>query len=352
MTPKERVLTALSHQQPDVTPCNYMGTPEIDEKLRNQFAADSMDVVLEHLGTDLRFINAAYIGPELKRWEDGRFETYWGWIVKPVVNQAGTYLESACLPLAECQTIRDVENFRWPKVEWFDYERLAGLCERYAEYAIIYGSSGNLDLINGISNARGTEQVILDIATEDPVGMACMEKRFEICYGRSEKALQACAGKVDIFWIGDDYGTQNGLLISPKVWRKLFFPKVKAMCELGHRYGAKVMMHSCGSTRKIWPDLIEAGVDIYDTIQPEAADMDPAELKKEFGDRICFHGTISIQKTLPFGTKEEVIAEVHERIRTVGKNGGFILAPAHNIQPDTPVENILAMYEARKTFRK
>jgi uroporphyrinogen decarboxylase len=105
------------------------------------------------------------------------------------------------------------------------------------------------------------------------------------------------------------------------------------------------MLHSCGSTRRIWPQLIEAGVDIYETVQPEARDMDPASLKAEFGDRISFHGTISTQKTLPFGTVEDVVREVRERVRTVGRDGGLIVAPAHNFQPDTPVENILAMYE-------
>ena len=105
------------------------------------------------------------------------------------------------------------------------------------------------------------------------------------------------------------------------------------------------MLHSCGSTRPLWDGLIEAGVDIYQTVQPEARDMAPAELKAEFGDRMCLHGTISIQKTLPFGTAEQVAEEVRLRIETVGKDGGFIVAPAHNIQPDTPIENILALYE-------
>jgi uroporphyrinogen decarboxylase len=108
------------------------------------------------------------------------------------------------------------------------------------------------------------------------------------------------------------------------------------------------MLHCCGSTRPLWPGLIEAGVDIYQTVQPEARDMNPAELKAKFGDRICFHGTISIQKTLPFGTPGDVAAEVRQRIETVGKNGGLIIAPAHNTQPDTPVENLLSLYEEVK----
>ncbi|GAI27446.1 unnamed protein product, partial [marine sediment metagenome] len=247
-------------------------------------------------------------------------------------------------------SVADVEKFNWPKVDWFDYSKIAVDCKKYSDYATVYGAPGNMDVINGTAFGRGVEQVIFDIATEDPIGMACMEKRFQCCYKMSEKALKAANGAIDIFWIGDDYGTQNGLLISPQTWRKLFFPKLKAMCELGHKYKAKVMLHSCGSTREIWPGLIEAGVDIYDTVQPEAKDMDPAELKEEFGDKICFHGTISTQKTLPFGTPEDVALQVRQRIETVGKNGGFIAAPAHNIQPDTPIENILALYEQIQSY--
>jgi uroporphyrinogen decarboxylase len=345
MTSKERVLTALEHKQPDRCPCDYLGTPEVDEKLKGHFQTDSMAVALEKLGVDIRVVDAPYIGPRLRKWDDGRFENYWGSIRKPVRNEAGSYDEAVGLPYAEFKSVQDVERFRWPKVEWFDYSKIAADCERYSDYAVVFGQPGNMDLINGTAFGRGVERVIYDIALEDPVGLACMEKRFECCYERSERALRAAKGQVDIFWIGDDYGSQNGLMLSPQKWRKLFFAKLKQMCDLGHEYGAKVMLHCCGSTRPIWPGLIEAGVDIYQTVQPEAKDMDPAELKEQFGDKICMHGTISIQNTLPFGTPQEVADEVQLRLETVGKDGGFITAPAHNMQPDTPVENILALYE-------
>jgi uroporphyrinogen decarboxylase len=348
MTSKERVLTAINHKNPDITPCNYVGTPEVDEKLKKYFNTESMDVILNKLGVDLRVIEVPYIGPALRKWDDGRFENIWGQIRKPVKHASGIYNEAVEFPYAKFQSIDDVENFKWPKAEWFDYSSLEDNCKKYSEYAIIYGSPGNLDLINGTTNGRGVEKVMYDIALEDPIGLACMEKRFQSCYEISKKALETSNGKVDILWIGDDFGSQNGLLINPNTLRKLFIPKIKAMCELGHKYGVKVMFHSCGSTREIWPDLIEAGVEIYDTIQPEAKGMNPDELKKDFGDKICFHGTISTQKTLPYGSPKDVAKEVRQRIETVGKNGGFIVAPSHNIQPDTPIENILALYKEVK----
>jgi uroporphyrinogen decarboxylase len=345
MTSRQRVLTALEHKNPDRCPCDYIGTPEVDEKLKEYFRTESMDVVLEKLGVDLRVVEAPYIGPELRTWDDGRFENYWGSIRKAVSNEAGVYNEAVEFPYAKFESVEDIEKFRWPIPEWFDYGKIAEDCKKYSDYAVVFGSPGNMDLINGTAYGRGVEKVIYDIALEDPIGLACMAKRFECCYAMSEAALQAADGRVDILWIGDDYGTQSGLLISPKTWRKLFFPRLKKMCNLGHSYGAKIMLHCCGSTKPLWGDLIEAGVDIYQTVQPEAVDMNPAELKAEFGERICLHGTISIQDTLPFGTPEEVAAEVRQRIQTVGRDGGFIVAPAHNAQPDTPVENILALYE-------
>ena len=345
MASRERVLTALSHQQPDRCPCDYIGTPEVDRKLKQHFRTENMDEVLEKLGVDLRLVEAPYIGPELRKWDDGRFENYWGSIRKPVRNEAGTYNEAVEFPYAAFRSAEDVKKFRWPKTGWFDYSKLADDCRNYRGCAIVFGRPGNMELINGTSYGRGVERVIYDIALEDPAGLACMEKRFQCCYEISERALQAAAGQIDILWIGDDYGTQNGLLMSPEKWRKLFLPKLTTMCQLGHKYGAKVMLHCCGSTPPLWPALIKAGVDIYQTVQPEAKDMVPAELKEQFGSEICFHGTISIQKTLPFGTARQVADEVRLRIETVGKNGGLIVAPAHNTQPDTPIENILAMYE-------
>ncbi len=351
MTPRERVLTALAHKQPDRTPCNYIGTPEADEKLFSHFKTRDKDDVLTGLGVDLRILPYEYIGPELRRWPDGRYENYWGQVRQDIKNIAGVYSESVEFPYAKFQTVADVEAFPWPKIEWFDFSHLPRLCEKYKDYAIVLGSTGNMDLINGIAFGRGVEQVIMDIATEDEVYLACMERRMGFWLAYMEKALTICGGRVDILWCGDDLGTQNGLLIGPEKWRKLFRPKLAAMCSLGHKFGAKVMMHSCGSTHRLWDDFIEAGVDIYDTVQPEAEGMDPAELKKRYGDRISFHGTISTQKTLPFGTPADVAREVTRRVQTVGQNGGFICAPAHNIQPDTPLENILAMYETVKTSR-
>jgi uroporphyrinogen decarboxylase len=350
MNSRQRVLTALEHKSPDRTPCNYLGTPEADEKIKNHFKTSDLSEALLELGVDLRSIFPVYCGPELRKWPDGRYENLWGHVRKNIQNEAGLYSEAVEFPYANFQSLSDVETFRWPKIEWFDFKSLHEQCQQYKDFAIVFGSPGNMDLINGIAYGRGVEQVMLDIAEEDEIYLACMNKRFEFNLAYSEKALITCNGQIDILWCGDDLGTQNGLLISPEKWRKLFKPKLAQMCAIGHKYGAKVMMHSCGSTYPLWDDFIDSGVDIYDTVQPEAVGMNPADLKKRFGSKISFHGTISTQKTLPFGSVRDVENEVKTRIDTVGQNGGFILAPAHNIQPDTPLENILAVYKTVQTY--
>jgi uroporphyrinogen decarboxylase len=358
MTSRERVLAAISHKQTDRVPVNYLGTPEVNARMREYFLlGDPRDGrpgdmvlndwdILARLGADLRTLRLRYQGPPLPVFDDGSVRNYWGVIRRPVKTPAGVVMESLEHPWATFQTLADMESYAWPDPSWFDYGGLPEQCEAFGDFAVVYGWPGNMDLINGTAFARGFEQTIMDLASEDPVGMACLEKRFEFHHEQSRRALEACGGRIDILWAGDDFGTQRGLLLSPARWRKIFAPKIRAMADLAHHYGARLMLHSCGSTRRIWPNLIDAGVDIYDTVQPEAAGMDPRELAAEFGARIVLHGTISTQHTLPFGTPGDVTREVQARLDIFAEKGGLILAPSHNIQPDTPVENVLAMYRA------
>jgi len=133
--------------------------------------------------------------------------------------------------------------------------------------------------------------------------------------------------------------------MSPATFDSFFRPRLQRFYDLGHEFGCKVMMHSCGSTRLLQPRLIEMGLDVLDAVQPEPVGMDPEELKRESGDRLTFCGMISTQHTLPHGTVEECRAEARHRLDVIGRGGGYIFAPAHAIQPDTPLENVLAIYE-------
>jgi uroporphyrinogen-III decarboxylase len=352
MRSRDRVLAAIHHQSGDRVPVNYVGTPEITQALQAHFGVSTEEAILDRLGADLRTVEPPYTGPDRGRGPDGTQLDMWGVGYEWVDFGAGAYREATYLPFAQFQTIEDVEAYDWPSPDDFDYTTIPQQCRNYQDYARLLGSPGAMDLINGTARGRGVEQLLIDIAVEDPVGLACMEKRHQFFLAHLGRSLEAAAGGVDILFLGDDYGTQRGQLVSRECFKKLFAPKLAAFADLARSYDIPLMLHSCGSNRLIMNDLIETGVSIYDTVQPEAAGMDPAQLKAEFGDRMAWHGTISTQKTLPFGSPEDVAAEVRHRIEVIGRNGGLILAPSHNIQPDTPLQNVLALYQAAGTLQE
>ncbi len=160
-----------------------------------------------------------------------------------------------------------------------------------------------------------------------------------------ERTLQASKGRIDMVLCGDDLGTQRGLLICPETFDRLFAPKKKEFFDLVHSYGARISHHCCGSSRELIPRFIDLGMDALQTIQPQAAGMNPYELKKEFAGRITFHGAVDAQGWLQKASCEEIAKEVERLMDEVGRDGGYILSPSHNIQPDTPIENVLAIYD-------
>ena len=150
--------------------------------------------------------------------------------------------------------------------------------------------------------------------------------------------------------MGDDFGTQNGPIVSVPMWRRFFKRRFRDFIDLAHRFGIKVMHHTCGSVQALIPEFIDCGLDILQSLQPRAAGMDLGELKREFGKDIALHGSIDIQQTLPRGTPEDVRREVKARMDAGKPGGGFIICTAHNIQPDTPVENVIALFDAYREF--
>jgi len=342
MTSKERVLTAINHQQPDRVPIQTYLTPEIAQKLHDHFGAKDL---LLTLGVDFRGVGPRFIGPERPVPPGCDSVDEWGVGYKAIHFDTGAYAEASYLPMAEPITIEQVEAFPWPTADLFDYSDLEAQCDALSEYAVCLGGAGTPDIVNGVSRSRGMEQVIMDIATEDPVGVAIIDKRCDVLYERCRRALEAAHGKIDILCLGEDCGNQAGPMFPPDIFNSFFRPRLKRFYDLAHEFGAKAMMHSCGNTRKLMPTFIEMGLDVLDAMQPEPPGMVPAEIKAEFGDKLTFCGLISTQMTLPFGSEQECRAEARHRIEVVGKGGGYIFSPAHCIQSDTPLENVLAIYE-------
>ena len=167
----------------------------------------------------------------------------------------------------------------------------------------------------------------------------------QFCWDYANRFFAAGRGKIHITQVTDDYGSQHDLMISVECYRKWFKPLQKKFTDLAHSAGALVMHHDDGAIRRIIPDFIELGVDILNPIQHVCPGMEMPGLKRDFGAKLCFHGGVDNQDVLPHGSVEDVRREVRDCMSQLGAGGGYILAPCHNIQPVTPTENIIAMYE-------
>ncbi|HEY3283395.1 MAG TPA: uroporphyrinogen decarboxylase family protein [Armatimonadota bacterium] len=344
LTPKERFRLAVAHQQPDRPPIQFYTTPEFLAKLQERLEGQD---VLSALEVDFRGVDARRTSP-LREPDPGRGIAWYDEFGVGYATQAyefGSYLEAADLALARLTTMDDVAAYPWPSLGDYDFSHLRADAEAQAPFVVCFGGAGMPDIINGVSRGRGMEQVLCDIATQDEVGVAIIDHRVEFYYQYLRAGLEAADGALDVLCLGEDLGTQKGLMVSPATFNRFFRPRLQRFFDLGHEFGVPVMLHSCGSTRALQPTLVEMGLDILDAMQPEPVGQDPEAIKQEVGDHLTLCGLISTQQTLPFGTVDQCREEARHRVEVIGKEGGYIFAPAHCIQPNTPVENVLAAYE-------
>lgn len=192
-------------------------------------------------------------------------------------------------------------------------------------------------------NLRGFENILMDAITAPDFFEEALDKLMNLYLDFVEYTADL---PVDAILFGDDWGDQRGIIIGPKRWRQFLKPRWAKIYAAVHRHGKIVMHHSCGSVADIMPDIIEIGMDVLESVQPEAAGMNPYELKRKWGDKISFWGALGSQSVLPFGTPAEIKAEVTRLKTEMGRNGGYILAPAKPLQPETPTANAVAVLEA------
>ncbi len=362
MTPKERVLEAINFREPDTVPIFITVTPQVAEKLsvflgiENYTLADSplsqnrisFHELMVELGNDIVGIGACSPRNEPTREiERGIYVNEW----KVKYRKIGYYVEMIDHPLAHAEHVRDVDNFPFPE------PKAAGrftLAEQVAsKYGSRYAICGDLEctIFETSWYLTGMEKFLMDLFMEKEYVFTLMDRVMEYNIGVGRELIRLGS---DIIWVGDDMGTQQGMLISPEMWRKHIKERLRTVIrELkGEKPDIKIAYHSCGSYFPIIPELIEVGVDILNALQPKAKDMDLGRLKRMFGDRASFFGGMDIQKTIPFGTEEEVEREVKRVIRSAAKGGGYILAGAHNIQPDTSVEKLVKIFEVAKSYGK
>ncbi len=345
MTSRERVLGAFAREGYDRIPVKHEATPEVNRSLMEHFGLSNLEQLLCVLGDDFRYVEPVYCGPELRTSPDGSVEGYFGERYKYTQFEAGRYLEACYLPFAGVTRLEDLDRSHFPSADWFDYSTVRRQAEalRGRGFAVCCGTAGDMDFINGISRARGMEQVLMDLVDDSPVYLEIMQARFEFFYEVQRRTLEAAGGLIDFAHAGDDFGNQRGPMISPSVFQRHFAPKYGKYFDMVHAHGARTMMHMCGCCEAFLPNLIDLGLDVYDVVQPTTPSMDIAVLKERFGARLTFCGSVCVQTTLAHHTPQDVGREVRRRLELFPR-GGLFLGPTHAVQVGSPLENILTMY--------
>jgi uroporphyrinogen decarboxylase len=352
MKPRQRVEMALNRQEPDRCPMQASFTPEFAVRLRADMEIQGKQVHNPHgggntyqlertLGEDMLLTSVGWANSYYM--DDKPYTDEWGiaWDVKAYETPFGVghYTEIFSHPLADPAAI-DAYQAPDPLRPELYTASAEMLCDFKDEYWIV-GVTVTTIFETGWA-LRGLEQMLLDMAMDPALADRILDIPYHYHLTAAKKLVEM---GVDMIWTGDDVGAQDNMLISPKMWRQFFKPRMAHfIAELKAINPAlKVAYHSDGNILPIIPELIEIGVDVLNPIQP--ASMDPAEIKRQFGEQLCFWGSIDEQHTLPFGSAEDVRDEVLERLQTLGSGGGLILAPTHHVQLDTPLENFWAMVD-------
>ncbi len=339
-TSRERVRTALALQQPDRVPFSwgFCATPEMQRTLAAFFADQglSWDRLRETV-SDKRSVGPTYVGPDA----DNLMTGIWGIRTRTAAYDGGHYEEFCDFPLAGIEDPAALRNHAWPDPDWFVTD---GLAEQAATgtKAVQYFLGNPFELYCWMT---GMEEALMNVLVNPALVRAALERITDFLVERLARVLAAAGAHIDIAFFADDLGTQNGPLMSPDAYCAVLQPFHRAITETvrARAPGATCMLHSDGAIFDLIPALLHAGVDAIEAVQTDAAGMDPARLKRTFGDRLAFHGAISVQQLLPRGTPNEVETTCRSLVDTLGRGGGYIAAPSHAIQAGTPPENVLAM---------
>lgn len=342
MSSRERWRALFAGERPDRVPTDYWATPEFDRKLRRRLGCRTRRETLDRLGVDYEVrLQPDYVGPRLPRMQDE-----FGRRFRSVDYGPGAYRECVHFPLAGFKSVAEIEReYTWPTADWWDFGSIPAQAARAAGHPLRGGGSEPFLIYKEL---RGMEQAFVDLVENPEIAHYCLDKLFGLAYDCAVRIYEAVPGKVDISYIAEDMGGQTDLMISVRHIREFLLPGMKRMIDLAHQAGAVAFHHNDGSCWRIMPDLIALGIDLLNPLQWRCPGMERERLKREFGPHVVLHGGMDNQYTLPFGTVAEVRREVEDNLRILGEGGGYILAPCHNIQAITPVENVLAMYDAAR----
>lgn len=368
MTSRERVLTALDHRETDRVPIDVAscGPTAIHERCYRDLLrlldrdeeitlwdtvgqlAQPSEAVLELLGSDVRGIRAGGPSRTQRATAPNRLIDAWGTTWEKVDS-------ATCYAIVDYPLRHDIapnlDAFAWP--DGSNPHRVRGLAERAqsfardGNYAVLGEVSGHI--LERAQMIRGFDLFLEDLIERPAFAEELLDRITDVEIAIAENFLAAVGEHLDVFAFKDDLGTQSGPLISPAMFRRIFKPRMRRYLDaVRSRTKAKIWFHSCGSAWFAIPDLIDLGIEILNPVQVAAKHMDPSRLKREFGENLSFWGAIDTQQVLPFGTPEDVAAEVRQRIGQLAPGGGYVLASVHNIEADVPARNLWTMCETAR----
>ena len=347
MSSRERVLLTLGFEKPDRVPIDYSANPSIHNRLMKTLRAQNTEEMLELLGVDLRAIDVPYIGPRLFPVIRGySVNQEYGSISRWVRNEYSGYEDFCCFPLKDATEIK-VRNWPMPNPELYDYAVVKRLIRAFQSKAIYIGHPGYPDIINSLGRVMGMESCLINLQIRDEATLDFISRKADFEIGKLERllnAIRSAGGSADFMMLGEDLGSQIAPLISHELFTDVIRPIFARFIGLAQSYGLPVMVHSCGSSSWVFEDFIQMGIIAVDTLQPEATNMSPAYLKERFGGRLVFHGCISTAALANLSV-EGVRNICSETIEIMMPTFGYHFAPTHMIQDNTPVENIIKMYQ-------
>jgi len=351
MTSRERVLTAFSHKEPDRVPAWCGASPEFRELARRHLGLPDNESLSLHLGDDFRRVYARYAGPDRRAPAAGL--THPGAILRTpfgIERRGYGFGQPVDHPLSGACNTAEIEEFPWPNPDWIDVSHIRQeALEWKGRYAVLGGDWS--PFYHDAIDLLGMDRLML-LLYDIPDFIDSVLRHIVDYYSKvSRRIFEAAGGAIDIFFIGNDFGTQNGPVVSEALFRRFFLPHLKRLVDLGHDFGLKVMLHCCGGFAPLIPALVEIGLDALQSLQPDARGMEPGGLKRAFGKSIVLNGCIDTHHILINGTPDLVRQRTREILEVMKPGGGYVASPSHDyLLPETPVENVLAMYETVREY--
>ena len=345
MNSKERVLTTFAHQEPDRVPLWCGASPEFWEKSKQEPGIESDEQLRQRFGDDFRSVYTVYNGPKQELHGDATSATVFG-----VERHGLGYGQPTSIPLAHAETVKEVHDYPWPDPDWMDISDVRRQAASYTnDYAIMGGEWS--PFWHDVIDLLGMENMYMQMYDNPEVVDAVFQHVVDFYYEVTRRTFETAADLIDIFFLGNDFGSQEGPLLGQGFFRRYVQPHLKRLVDLGHQYDLKVQLHCCGGIVPLYPCLIEAGIDAHHSVQPSCRDMDLSFPKKTYGDKLVFNGAIDSHHVLIDGNPELIREKTREVLDIMMPGGGFAAGASHDyILEETPVENVTTMFDTIREY--